>query len=144
MSDLHKIKKLVRVSSCMTFGFGGTEDLFEVEDYGVGSLYSVDKDTYILSYESYVGDNKVTNTIKISKGIINIVQIGNVHARYSFEANQWLSYQTFYSGASQVCRSFTKRLDYSFTPDGGYLEILYELWSGDTHMGYYHLDILVE
>ena len=60
------------------------------------------------------------------------------------EAGSWAIYLPyFYGGGSLVCRNFTKKLDYALTPEGGIIEILYELWSGDTHLGYFNLEFFI-
>jgi uncharacterized beta-barrel protein YwiB (DUF1934 family) len=142
MSDVKKIKKMVMVDVCHTQSMNGYEP-FEVEEEALGSLYQVDKDTYILAYDSMIQEKKVTTTIKISKNTVSVVKIGDVHSRQTFAPNEWYASQYFYGGSSLVCRNFTKKLDYALTPDGGIVEVLYELWSGDTHLGYFNLELFI-
>jgi len=142
MSDVKKIKKMVMVDVCHTQSMNGYEP-FEVEEEALGSLYQVDKDTYILAYDSMIQEKKVTTTIKVSKSTVSVVKIGDVHSRQTFAPNEWYASQYFYGGSSLVCRNFTKKLDYALTPDGGIVEVLYELWSGDTHLGYFNLELFI-
>lgn len=133
---------MVMVDVCHTQSMNGYEP-FEVEEEALGSLYQVDKDTYILAYDSMIQEKKVTTTIKVSKSTVSVVKIGDVHSRQTFAPNEWYASQYFYGGSSLVCRNFTKKLDYALTPDGGIVEVLYELWSGDTHLGYFNLELFI-
>lgn len=142
MSDVKKIKKMVMVDVCHTQSMNGYEP-FEVEEEALGSLYQVDKDTYILAFDTMLQEKKITTTVKVSKNTVSVVKIGDVHSRQTFSPNEWYASQYFYGGASLVCRNFTKKLDYALTPDGGIVEILYELWSGDTHLGYFNLELFI-
>jgi uncharacterized beta-barrel protein YwiB (DUF1934 family) len=142
MSDLKKIKKMVMVDICQAQSLNGY-DPFEIEEEALGSLYQVDKDTYILAYDTLLREKKITTTVKITKNSVSVVKIGDVHSRQTFAVNEWYASQYFYGGGSLVCRNFTKKLDYALTPEGGIIEILYELWSGDTHLGYFNLELFI-
>ncbi|MCA9788374.1 MAG: DUF1934 domain-containing protein, partial [Cyanobacteria bacterium HKST-UBA05] len=99
--------------------------------------------TYILAFDSDLNGRKVTTTVKVGQDTVSLVKIGDVHSRQTFAVDQWLASQFFYGGGSIVCRNFTKKLDYVLTPDGGLIEVLYELWSGDTHLGYFNLELFI-
>lgn len=142
MSDLKKIKKMVMVDVCQAQSLNGY-DPFEIEEEALGSLYQVDKDTYILAYDTLLREKKITTTVKVTKNSVSVVKIGDVHSRQTFAVNEWYASQYFYGGGSLVCRNFTKKLDYALTPEGGIIEILYELWSGDTHLGYFNLELFI-
>lgn len=142
MSDLKKVKKTVMVDICQTQSLNGYDPL-EIEEEALGSLYQVDNDTYILAFDTLVEDKKVTTTVKISDNVLSIVKIGDVHSRQTFGIGEWYASQYFYGGNSLVCRNFTKKLDYALTAEGGIIEVLYELWSGDTHMGYFNLELFI-
>ena len=142
MSELKKLKKSVQIEICQTQSINTMEPL-EVEEAVEGALYQVDKQTFILAFDSYLNDTKVTTTLKLSGDTVSIVKIGDVHSRQTFCPGEWLTSQFFYGGNSVVCRNFTKKLDYALTPDGGLIELLYELWSGDTHLGYYNLELFI-
>ena len=142
MSDVKKLKKTVMVDICQTQSMSG-QDPFEIEEEALGSLYQVDRDTYILAFDTMVQEKKITTTLKISDGTLSIVKIGDVHSRQTFGMGEWYASQYFYGGGSLVCRNFTKKLDYALTPDGGIIEVLYELWSGDTHLGYFNLELFI-
>ncbi len=142
MSDLKKLKKSVVIDICHTQSLNGLDPI-EIEEDTEGALYQVDKNTYILAYDSLVNGRKVTTTVKIGNDTMSLVKIGDVHSRQSFSANQWLASQFFYGGSSIVCRNFTKKLDYALTPSGGLIDVLYELWSGDTHLGYFNLEFFI-
>lgn len=142
MSELKKLKKTVMVDICYTQSMTGYEPV-EVEEEALGSLYQVDKDTYILAYDTMLNEKKITTTVKISGSTLSIVKIGDVHSRQTFSVNEWYASQYFFGGGSIVCRNFAKKLDYALTPDGGIIDVLYELWSGDTHLGYYNLELFI-
>ena len=92
VSELKKIKKMVMVDICQTQSMNGT-DPFELEDEALGSLYQVDKDTYILAFDTMLQEKKVTTTIKISKNTVSVVKIGDVHSRQTFAAGEWYASQ---------------------------------------------------
>lgn len=137
-----KLKKTVMVDVCQTQSLDGRR-VVELEDEAVGSLYSLDDDGFILAYDTLLGERKVTTTIKVVRDTVSVVRIGEVHARQTFALNEWFACQYFYGGASLICRNYTKKLDYAITPDGGLIDVLYELWSGDTQLGYYNLEVFV-
>lgn len=142
MSDLKKLKRAVSIDICQTHSLNGLEPV-EIEEESEGALYQVDRQTYILAYDGLINGRKVTTTVKIGNDTLSLVKIGDVHSRQTFSADQWLSSQFFYGGGSIVCRNFTKKLDYALTPSGGLIEVLYELWSGDTHLGYFNLEFFI-
>ncbi len=142
MSELQKIKKTVMVDICHAQSLNGY-DPFEVEEEALGSLYQVDRDTYILAFDTMLGGKKVTTTVKVAKNTVSVVKIGDVHSRQTFAVNEWYACQYFYGGGSLVCRNFTKKLDCALTSEGGIIEVLYELWSGDTHLGYFNLELFI-
>jgi uncharacterized beta-barrel protein YwiB (DUF1934 family) len=142
VSDLKKIKKTVMVDICQTQSMNGYDSV-EIEEEALGSLYQVDRGTYILAYDTQLQEKKVTSTVKVANDILSIVKIGDVHSRQTFSANEWYASQYFYGGGSIVCRNFTKKLEYALTSEGGIIEVLYELWSGDTHLGYFNLELFI-
>lgn len=142
VSDLKKLKKSVVIDICHTHTLNGLEPV-EIEEDTEGALYQVDRSTYILAYDCMINNRKVTTTVKVGHDTMSLVKIGDVHSRQTFAPEQWLASQFFYGGSSIVCRNFTKKLDYALTPGGGLIEVLYELWSGDTHLGYFNLEYFI-
>lgn len=142
MSDLKKLKKSVVIDICQTQSLNGLDPI-EIEEDTEGALYQVDPHTYILAFDSHLNGRKVTTTVKVGHDTLSLVKIGDVHSRQTFAPDQWLASQFFYGGSSIVCRNFTKKLDYALTPSGGLIEVLYELWSGDTHLGYFNLEFFI-
>ena len=142
MSELKKLKKTVMVEVCQTQSLN-TGAPTEITEECEGALYQVDDETYILAYDTTVGDQRVTTTLKLCNGTLSMVRIGDVHSRQTFSMNEWLTSQYFYGGGSIVCRNYTKKMDIALTPEGGLIDILYELWSGDTHLGFYNLEWFV-
>jgi uncharacterized beta-barrel protein YwiB (DUF1934 family) len=142
VSDLKKVKKTVMVDISHVHSMNGYDPL-EIEEEALGSLYQVDKDTYILAFDTILNSRKVTTTIKVAKQVVSVVKIGDVHSRQTFALNQWYASQYFYGGGSIVCRNFTKKLDYALSSEGGIIQILYELWSGDTHLGFFNQEYFI-
>jgi uncharacterized beta-barrel protein YwiB (DUF1934 family) len=142
VSELKRTKKTVLVDVCQTQSMNGY-DPFEIEEEATGSLYQVDRETFILAYDTLLNDKKVTTTVKIANKTLSIVKIGDVHSRQTFTIGEWYASQYFYGGSSIVCRNFTKKLDFALTSEGGIIELLYELWSGDTHLGYFNLEMFI-
>lgn len=142
MSELKKLKKTVMVDICYTQTTNGFDPV-EIDEEALGSLYQVDDDTFILAFDTFLGEKKITTTVKVSGETLSIVRIGDVHSRQTFSIEEWYASQYFYGGGSVVCRNYTKKLDYALTAEGGIIDVLYELWSGDTHLGYYNLELFI-
>jgi uncharacterized beta-barrel protein YwiB (DUF1934 family) len=142
MSELKKLKKTVMIDICTTQSMNGYNPT-EIEEEALGSLYQVEQDTYILAYDALLNGRKVTTTVKVAGNVVSVVKIGDVHSRQTFALNQWYASQYFYGGGSIVCRNFTQKLDYALTNEGGILQVLYELWSGDTHLGYFNYELFI-
>jgi uncharacterized beta-barrel protein YwiB (DUF1934 family) len=143
VGDLKKIKKSVQVECNHVHSISGY-DPFELDENAVGSLYQVDDDIYILAFDSELNGRKVTTTIKAAKQTLSVVRIGDVHSRHTFALNQWYASQYFYGGGSIVCRNYTKKLDYALSSEGGIIQVLYELWSNDTHLGFYNQEYFIQ
>jgi uncharacterized beta-barrel protein YwiB (DUF1934 family) len=142
VSELKKLKRSVMVDVAYTQSLNGLEP-FEIDEEVFGSLYRVDKENYILAYDSEVGGRKITSTVKIANNILSIVKIGDVHSRQTFALNQCYNSQYFYGGGSIMCRNYTKKLDFALTPEGGLIQVLYELWSGESHLGFFHQEFFI-
>lgn len=143
MSELKRnCRKTVEVDVCLTQCLSGMDPIV-VEEEAAGSLYQVDSQTYILAYDAMLNGQKVTTTLKLSRGTLSLVKIGEVHARQTYAMGQWYASQFFYDGGSVVCRNYTKKLDFALTADGGIIDVLYELWSGDSHLGYFNLEFFI-
>jgi uncharacterized beta-barrel protein YwiB (DUF1934 family) len=142
VSDLKKIKRAVMVDVSHAQSLNGFDPI-EFDQEVMGSLYQVDDDNYILAFDDMVQGRKVTTTLKASRQTISIVRIGEVHSRQTFCLNEWYASQYFYGGGSIVCRNYTKKLDYALGSEGGIIQINYELWSGDTHLGFYSQEYFI-
>jgi uncharacterized beta-barrel protein YwiB (DUF1934 family) len=143
MSEVKRYcRKPVTIEVCLTQSVPGQAP-WVVEESIIGSLYEVDPTTFIVAYDSWIDDEKQTVTLKLSNGVLSMVRIGAVHSRQTFAANEWYASQYFLAGASVVCRNYTKNLDVAFTEEGGLIDLLYELWSGETHLGYFNLELFI-
>jgi uncharacterized beta-barrel protein YwiB (DUF1934 family) len=136
------LRKSVTVDVCYTQCLNGLEPMV-IEEEATGSLYQVDAKTYILAYDSALGEQRVTSTVKLSHGVLSVVKIGDVHTRQTFANDEWYASQYFFDGGSLVCRHYTKKLDYALTPEGGIIDVLYELWSGESQIGYFNMEYFI-
>ena len=143
MSELKKLKKSVLIDICHTQSLNTMEPL-EIQEAVEGAMYQVDRETFILAYDTEVDGQKITTTIKVAGKSVSVVKIGDVHSRQTFALEDWMTSQYFYGGNSIVCRNYTKKLDYALTSEGGIIDVLYELWSGDTHLGFYNLELFIQ
>lgn len=143
VSDIKKLKKSVTVGSCLTQSITGLEPV-EIHEEATGSLYHVEPETFILAFETEVDGTPITTTLKLGDGSLSIVKIGDVHSRQTFVEDEWHAHQYFHGGKTLVFRNYTKKLDFALSEGGGVIEVLYELWSGETHMGYYHLEFFIQ
>lgn len=143
MSEVKRhLRKPVTIEVCLTQCVAG-QDPWIVEECMSGSLYQVDDQTFILAYDSWVGDQKQTTTLKLANDVLSLVRIGDVHSRQTFAANEWYASQYFFDGGSIVCRNYTKKLDIALGDEGGLIDLLYELWSGESHLGYFNLELFI-
>jgi uncharacterized beta-barrel protein YwiB (DUF1934 family) len=143
MSELKgHLRKPVLVDVCITQCMNGFDPMV-LEEETQGSLYKVDNKTYILAYDNQMGSQRLTTTVKLSHGVLSVVKIGEVHTRQTFAPNEWYASQYFFDGGSLVCRHFTKKLDFALTPEGGLIDVLYELWSGESSLGFYNVEYFI-
>jgi uncharacterized beta-barrel protein YwiB (DUF1934 family) len=142
VSELKKLKKSVVIASNLTQSLNGFEPV-EVAEETVGSLYHVEPETFILAFEGEMDGSPTTTTVKLTGDKLTIVKIGDVHSRQTFAEDEWHAHQYFYAGKTLVFRNYTKKLDFAMSETGGVIEVLYELWSGETHLGYYHHEFFI-
>ena len=98
--------------------------------------------SYIV-YESNVNEQKLITTVKIYNNTLSLIRIGDVHSRQVFTEEKWHTCYHYVAGSSLILRSYTKRLEHLINPEGGSLNLLYDLWSGKTHMGHFCLDLIM-
>lgn len=119
-----------------------------------GSLYDISEDagtdlSTIVATEYEMDGEPTTATIKAwydksdQTDKLTVVTIGSVHSRQTFVEDEWHSYQMFYGGKSVVFRNYTKTLDIYKFNEYMHIECYYELWSGETHLGYHRLEYVV-
>ena len=122
------MKKMLMVDEEQTLKFADSE--VQMQHEALGSMYQADKDCYILAFDEVIGDEKMTVTVKVDRGNIYFVTIGGVHTRCALVKGDWADYQFFYGGGNYKCRTFTRKLEYAITPDGGIIDVEYEIWNG--------------
>jgi uncharacterized beta-barrel protein YwiB (DUF1934 family) len=135
-----KLRKRVQVELSLTHSVNYEEPLTDDQE-ATGSLFQVDENTFILAFDTTLNDKRQTHTLKLQEGILSWVIIGDSHTRQTFKAGEWYSNQFFADGITFTCRNRTRRLDYHFNPEGGFIDLFYELYSGDTHLGYYSMEV---
>ena len=111
----------------------------------LGLFKKIDEDNYVVTFNSEVNGEPLSNTIKLNKGSMSWVVFGeNVHHYQKFKQKEWASNQFCFDTFGVVtCRNKTRRLDYHFNQEGGFIDIFYELYSGETHLGFYSLEIMI-
>ena len=119
--------------------------------YTQGDCYLIndDKDdkTVILAYE-YEGAREGNRTIKVTqhsdgKYTISVVTIGEMHSRQTYQEDEWYSEQYFFAGKSMVLRNYTNSIHVHKFPEYAMITCEYELWSGESHMGYHIFNLVV-
>lgn len=143
MSDIQRrnLRKVVSIEASYTHTLNGA--VHTIDEQSSGSLFQVDDETFLLAFDTYINDRKLTTTIKFSNGLMTRVQIGDIHTRQNFAEHEWYAVQYFHEGSLLLLRSYTNRLDYALTPEGGLIDLFYELWSGDTFIGHYNMELFV-
>ena len=136
------VRRRVNLEIAYTHSVNYEEPIVD-EQEATGSLFQVDCDTYIIAFDTELDGKRQTNTLKLNNGLMSWVIIGNSHTRQTFKAGEWYSNQFFVEGTSLTCRNKTRRLDYHFNEEGGFIDVFYELYSGDTHLGYYSLEVYI-
>ena len=136
------LRRRVGLEISYTHSVNYEEPIIDEQD-ATGSLFQVDNDTYIIAFDSELNGKRQTNTLKLHEGVMSWVIIGDAHTRQTFKQGEWYSNQFFVDGASFTCRNRTRRLDYHFNEEGGFIDIFYELYSGETHLGYYSLEVYI-
>lgn len=147
MSELkgHPLRRSILVDICTTLSVDGHQS-WSQEEAQQGTLYAVAPQTFVVAYDSLAHDGPrvATTTLKLTPNSVSLVRVGDMHCRQTFAAGEWHASQYFYDGGSLVCRNYTQKLDVAIGPEGGLIDILYELWSGDTHLGYYSQEFFIE
>lgn len=139
---MEKLKKKVFIETTLTQCLGELEP-YEISESAVGTLYKNDKGVAYIVYENNMEDQKIITTVKINNDTLSLIRIGDVHSRQMFTEGKWHTCYYYVTGNSLILRSYTKRLEYLLTSDGGNLNSLYDLWSGQTHLGHFSFDMLL-
>jgi uncharacterized beta-barrel protein YwiB (DUF1934 family) len=136
-------RKTVLIEASYTHSINNA--VFTTEEVLEGSLFEVDGgETFLLAFDSEVAGKRVTNTVKYGRGCLTRVQIGDVHTRQHFAQGDWYACQQFSEGRLLLLRTYTNRLDVAFEDgEGGLIELLYELWSGDSFLGHHHIEFFI-
>lgn len=145
MSELKGyVRKPILIDICHTHCLYPDSQPMTIEEAVRGTYYQLDDHTMIIAYDSTDASGKrLTNTLKIEHGCLTWIKIGQHHARQRFLLNEWMNSQFFYEGSSLVCRNHTRKLDYSLNDKGGVIDVLYELWSAHSHLGFYNLELSI-
>jgi uncharacterized beta-barrel protein YwiB (DUF1934 family) len=141
MMDLINVKKAVMVDiyQTMTFADGDTH-IMDAE--ALGTLYGVVGGmAYLLAFESMIAGENYTWVVKIDGTGLSISTIGqNTQSRLNFQKGQQTLLETFQGGKTLVRQANTRELDVALNENGGIIDVSYDLYSGDTHLGYYSLE----
>ena len=139
------IKRAIKLDCVKEIWF--ENDRFDHTFSTSGYLYCVADDIYILAFDDLEADAQIT--LKISANQLSFVSIGNqktnnVHIRQTHALDEWYAVQYFVAGKSMVMRTLTKQLSIDIEDDGGCIELAYELYSGETCLGLYAMDIFFD
>jgi uncharacterized beta-barrel protein YwiB (DUF1934 family) len=135
-----KLRKRVGIELSYTHSVNYEDPMIDDQETQ-GSLFQVDEQTYILAFDADLNGKRQTHTLKIQEDVLSWVIIGDSHTRQTFKTGEWYSNQFFADGITFTCRNKTRRLDFHFTEQGGFIDLFYELYSGETHLGYYSLEV---
>lgn len=139
---MEKLKRKVFIESTLTQSFGNMKP-YEINETTLGTLYQNEKGVSYIVFESHLQEQKIISTVKISNDTLSLIRIGDVHSRQIFTENKWHTCYYYVTGNSLILRSYTKRLEYLINPEGGTLNLLYDLWSGQCHLGHFCLDLII-
>lgn len=139
---MEKLKRKVLIESITTQCFGNSEP-YEIIESCVGTLYTNEKGISYLVYESSLEEQKIITTVKINNNTLSLIRIGDVHSRQMFTQNKWHTCYYYVAGNSLILKSFTKRFECLIFEDGGNLNLLYDLWSSQSHLGHYSMDLII-
>lgn len=139
---MEKLKRKVFIETTLTQSFGDVKP-YEISETSVGTLYKNEKGISYIVYENSIEEQKVITTVKLNNESLSLIRIGDIHSRQIFTEGKWHTCYYYVTGNSLILRSFTKRLEHYITPNGGNLNLLYDLWSGQSHIGHYCLDIIL-
>lgn len=139
---MEKLKRKVFIETTLTQSFGGMMPI-EIEENTIGTLYQNKKGVNYIVYESNLNSQKIITTVKLYNDSLSLIRIGDVHSRQIFTEGRWHTCYYYVTGNSLILRSHTKRLEYLICPEGGSMNLLYDLWSGHCHIGHFCLDIIM-
>ncbi|XVJ51848.1 MAG: DUF1934 domain-containing protein [Vampirovibrio sp.] len=136
------LRRRVNLEISHTHSVNYEEPIMNEQD-ATGSFFQVADETYIIAFDTELDGKRQTHTLKLQDGLMSWVIIGDAHTRQTFKQGEWYANQFFVDGATFSCRNRTRRMDYHFNQDGGFIDLFYELYSGETHLGYYSLEIYI-
>jgi uncharacterized beta-barrel protein YwiB (DUF1934 family) len=139
---MEKLKRKVFIESTLTQCLGELQP-YEIEETTIGTLYKNEKGVSYIVYESNIEGQKLITTVKINNDSLSLIRIGDVHSRQLFTEGKWHTCYYYVTGNSLILRSYTKRLEHYINTDGGCLNLLYDLWSGQSHIGHFCFDLVL-
>lgn len=112
--------------------------------FSKGKLNKLKDGTYIISFESCVGDELFLNNVKVLNEVASFSNYSdNSRNRQIFKKGASSISQFSLNGKVLDLRNKTKRIDYHLDGANGFIDICYELMSGDTSLGFYTLEIKI-
>ena len=135
--DFKRIKRVVQVSTSTYIPLPvlGEDAFLSCEEHDHGSVYRIDRDTWILAYDSFLGSEKITTTMKVSEHGLNVTTIGASHHRLTLPHDDVGSYQFFYGGMSRRMMAYLHELKYEMPTHeraDGFILFRYTLWTEDS------------
>lgn len=142
MMNANDTKKLVKLD-CEREIWLDNDDRYCDSFSVLGEFHKLDG-CYVLVYDDPVINSIMT--LKITEKALTIVSIGEpkahpVHVRQTHALEEWYAVQYFAANNSLVMRTLTTQLEIDIDEDGGAIELAYELYSGDSCLGLYAMDL---
>jgi uncharacterized beta-barrel protein YwiB (DUF1934 family) len=115
-----------------------------VDEHSLKGLFFKADSYYTIMFNTEVNGEPLANTIKVKKDLM-YWSIGGESTNFfqKFKAGENASNHIYNDKGMLTLHNRTRRLDAHFEGDNGFIDIFYELYSGETHLGFYSLEIMV-
>lgn len=112
----------------------------------VGKLIFTDVGSVVITGERVFAGERITESFAIKgEEEIAYVGIGSAHRRMLFRSGEWDDALIFRQGQSIKYRTYADGvLLEKMTPKGGFFDIVYQVWSGDTFLSENMLEVFID
>jgi uncharacterized beta-barrel protein YwiB (DUF1934 family) len=118
----------------------------EIVEINDGSLFNIDENRLILVFSNHLDGVLTTNTITAQPNKMTWVTLGNPYSRQVFIPNDWdmSSFGHSDNNATLDFTNYTKVYEVDVDRNKGRIYMLYEMWKGDTHLGFHSVELEFE